>query len=126
MKSQKIISLNPSKNYEPIGEIYSSTHDEVDAKVTSARKAQPAWSHLTVGERITLLERCSQEFIARKNDIRSIIAQEIGMPISVCNQIDIDLGLRYMRGYKHSLELSLFYFYLGNNAKFDCRKYRCC
>ncbi len=76
MKSQKIISLNPSKNYEVIGEIYSSTHDEVDAKILSARKAQPAWSRLTVGERITLLKKVSQEFIARKNDIRSIMAQE--------------------------------------------------
>ena len=92
MKAQKIISLNPSKNYELIGEIDSSTHDEVDAKVISARKAQPGWSRLTVGERITLLKKISQEFIARKNDIRSIIAQEMGMPISVCDQIDIDLG----------------------------------
>ncbi len=99
MKFQKIISLNPSKNYEVIGEIDSSTYHEVDAKIINARKAQPAWSRLTVAERITFLRRCGQEFIARKNDIRSIIAQEVGMPISLCDRIDIDPGLRYMQGY---------------------------
>lgn len=99
MKYQKIISLNPSKNYEVIGEIDPSTHHEIDAKIINARKAQPAWSRLTVGERIALLQKLSQQFIARKNDIRSIIAQEMGMPIAVCDQIDIDLGLRFMQGY---------------------------
>jgi acyl-CoA reductase-like NAD-dependent aldehyde dehydrogenase len=99
MKFQKMISLNPSKNYEVIGEIDSSTYHEVDTKIISARKAQPAWSHLTIAERITFLKRCGQEFIVRKNDIRSIMAQEMGMPISLCDQIDIDPGLRYMQGY---------------------------
>jgi acyl-CoA reductase-like NAD-dependent aldehyde dehydrogenase len=99
MKSQKIISLNPGKNYEVIGEIDSSTHYEIDAKIINARKAQPAWASLIVSERITFLERLNQAFIARKNDVRSIMAQEMGMPISVCNQIDIDPGLLYMRGY---------------------------
>ncbi|HTM06461.1 MAG TPA: aldehyde dehydrogenase family protein [Patescibacteria group bacterium] len=99
MKFQKIISLNPSKNYEVIGEVDPSTYPEVDAKIINARKAQPAWSRLTVAERITFLEKCSQVFIARKNDIRSIMAQEMGMPISICDRIDIDPGLRYMQGY---------------------------
>src|SRR5436190_15592931 len=99
MKSQKIISLNPSKNYEVIGQVNPSTRHEIDTKIINARKAQPAWSRFTVGERITFLERLYQEFIARKNDIRSIMAQEMGMPVSVCNQIDIDPGLLYMRGY---------------------------
>ena len=99
MKSQKIISLNPSKNYEVIGEVDPSTRHEIDTKIINARKAQPAWLHLTVSERVTFLERLNQKFIARKNDIGSIMAQEMGMPISVCNQIDIDPGLLYMRGY---------------------------
>ena len=86
MKFQKIISLNPSKNYEVIGEIDPSTRHEIDTKIINARKAQPAWSHLTVGERVTFLEKLNQEFITRKNDIRSIMAQEMGMPISVCDQ----------------------------------------
>lgn len=99
MKSQKIVSLNPNNNYEIIGEIDSSTRDEIDAKIVAAHKAQGAWARLSVSERIIFLEKLYQEFIARKDDIRSIIAQEVGMPLSVCDQIDIDPGLHYMRGY---------------------------
>ncbi len=99
MKSQKIISLNPSKNYEVIGEVYASTHDEINAKVAHARKAQSAWSQLTVGERITFLKKVSQEFIAKKHDIRSIMAREMGMPVAVSDRIEIDMALRYMCGY---------------------------
>ncbi len=99
MKSQKIVSLNPSNNYKVIGEIDSSTYSEIDAQILNARKAQGSWSQLSIGERIIFLEKLYQSFITRKNDIRSIIAQEVGMPVSVCNQIDIDPGLLYMRGY---------------------------
>jgi acyl-CoA reductase-like NAD-dependent aldehyde dehydrogenase len=99
MKSQKIISLNPSKNYEVIGQVSASTQDEINEKVAHARKAQPAWSRLTVGERITFLKKVSQGFTARRNDIRSIMAQEMGMPVGVSDKIEIDMALRYMQGY---------------------------
>ncbi len=99
MKAQKIVSLNPSNNYQVIGEIDSSTYSEIDAQVINARKAQIAWAELSINERIVYLEKLYHAFIAKKNDLRSIIAQEVGMPLSVCNQIDIDPGLLYMRGY---------------------------
>lgn len=99
MKSQKIVSLNPSKNYEIIDAIDSSAHHEIDIAVANARAAFPGWSRLTVIERVAFLERVYQEFVRRKDDMRSLIAQEMGMPISVCDQIEIDPGLRYLRGY---------------------------
>lgn len=99
MKSQKIVSLNPSMQYEVIGEIDPSSHHEIDEKIINARKAHSTWSRLSVKERVTFLENLRQAFIKRKDDIRSIISQEMGMPISMCDQIDIDPGLRYMQGY---------------------------
>lgn len=99
MKLQKIISLNPSRNYEKIGEIDCSTHNEIAAKITKARKALSAWSSLTLQQRVSFLEKVYQEFVLRKKDIRTIISQEMGMPVSVCDTIDIDPGLNYMRGY---------------------------
>src|SRR5581483_412160 len=99
MKSQKLVSLNPSTNYEIIGEIDPSTYQEIDEKIINARNAYRTWSRLSVRERVALLQKLYHAFVARKKDIRSIIAQEIGMPVSVCDQIDIDLGLGYMQGY---------------------------
>jgi succinate-semialdehyde dehydrogenase/glutarate-semialdehyde dehydrogenase len=104
MKSQKIVSLNPSMNYEKIGEIESSTYHEIDIKVAKARKSYLIWSRLSIRERIVFLEKLHQEFVIRRNDIRSIMAQEIGMPIALSDQIEIDLGLRYMEGYLQCAE----------------------
>lgn len=98
MNSKKIVSLNPSKNYELIGEIDPSTRQEIDQAIINAHKAQPAWSRLSVSERVAFLERTYQGFIQRRDDIRSIIAQEMGMPVTIVNY-EIDAGLRYLRGY---------------------------
>ncbi|HEX4068659.1 MAG TPA: aldehyde dehydrogenase family protein [Candidatus Babeliales bacterium] len=98
MEFRKLISVNPS-NYEVIGEIDSSTHHEIDAKIIKARKTQPAWTQLTVAERVTFLRKLSQAFTARRDDIKFIMAKEMGMPISLCDQIEIDMGLRYLQGY---------------------------
>lgn len=99
MKSQKIISLNPSKNYEIIGSVDSSTHDEIVGKIAAARAAQPVWAQIGLTERIRFLEKLYQIFIARKNEIGELISQEMGMPVSLRNAIDLDMGLHYMRGY---------------------------
>ena len=99
MKSSKIISLNPSKNYEVLGEVEPSTHHAIDTAIINARQAFPMWSRLTVTERVAFLERVYQEFVQRKEEIKNIMALEMGMPISVCDQIEIDPGLHYMRGY---------------------------
>ena len=99
MKSQKIVSLNPSLNYEVIGEIDSSTNHEIDVKIANARKAQQKWSELSVNERVLFLKKLYQAFVTKKNDICSIIAQEVGMPISTCENIEFVLGLSYLKGY---------------------------
>ena len=99
MKLQKIISSNPSQNYQPISEVGCSTHQEIATIINQAREAQPLWASFTTTERVAFLEPLYQEFVKRKDDIRSMIAQEMGMPISLCYQIDIDPGLNFMRGY---------------------------
>lgn len=98
MQSQKIVSLNPSKNYAVIGQIEPSTHHEIDTAIINAQVAQPAWSRLTVSERVAFLERVYQEFVDARDDMLSIIPQEMGMPVFLCN-LEIDYGLRYLRGY---------------------------
>ena len=99
MKEQKIISLNPSKNYEIIGEISITTKAEIDKKVNKAHLALEPWIALGVKGRKNILENLYKEFIKRKNEISSLAAKEMGMPISVSEKIDIEAGLQYMRGY---------------------------
>lgn len=99
MKLQKIVSLNPGKNYEVVGEIPVSTIDEINKKVSQAHDAKQSWANLDVKKRLELLEDIYNEFVQRKNEIGSLATLEMGMPASVRTIIDIDAGLHYMRGY---------------------------
>ena len=98
MKSRKIISLNPSKNYAVIGEVAFSTGDEIDNKVAQARAAQQAWAAFDIKERVAKLEKLYHAFEKRKDEIVSIAAREMGLPISVNKDIDLGPGFQYMRG----------------------------
>ena len=100
MKLEKIVSLNPSKNYEQIGSIDISTSAEIKQKVANARVAQPGWARLGFKGRNALLEKLYQEFKKKKNQIALIASQEMGMPVSMQDKIDFDgAGFEYMRGY---------------------------
>lgn len=99
MKSQKIISLNPGKNYEKIGETNISTRSEIDIKISKAHKAKYQWAALGVKGRRIILEVLYKEFIQRQDDIQLLAAQEMGMPISFSKKMDTGAGLQYMRGY---------------------------
>ncbi len=99
MKLQKIISVDPGNGYEVVGEIAISTTADIHHKVSQARAAQPAWSALGFKGRTPYLEKLYQAFIARKNEIAVLASREMGMPIAVSSQIDIEAGLLYMRGY---------------------------
>ena len=99
MKAEKIISLNPGKNYEVIGEVLISTHDEITNAIVHARTAQPAWAARGCKNRITFLQKIYQEFEKRKNEIALLACKEMGMPLSVQKMIDLEAGLLYMRGY---------------------------
>jgi len=99
MKSQRIISLNPGKNYEKIGETNISTRSEIDIKISKAHKAKYHWAALGVKDRKAMLEALYQEFAKKQNDIQLLASQEMGMPISFSKKMDIGAGLKYMRGY---------------------------
>lgn len=99
MKLQKLISVNPGKNYEKLGEVAISSRAEINLKIAQARHAQPSWAQLDITQRVKILDNLYTAFKQKQDQIASIVAQEIGIPITICKQIDIGLGLQYMRGY---------------------------
>jgi acyl-CoA reductase-like NAD-dependent aldehyde dehydrogenase len=99
MKFQKMILINPGDNYKVIAEVPASRHEEVDEKVELARKAFDGWAQKKVEERGLILEKLFNIFNKHKNEIAKLIAIDMGMPISVCMEIDINVGLNYFQGY---------------------------
>lgn len=102
--SEKIISLNPSKNFEVIGQINISKNNEIDNKISKAKEAFKKWKDLGFKGRNEYLEKLYLEFKKRKKEIVSMVAREMGFSVSTNSIYDFDMGLRYFRGYLDNVE----------------------
>lgn len=98
MNFEKIIIKSPV-DYKIIAEIEASTAQEIDQKVSLATNSFHAWSKISIEERIQKLQNLLDLFKTNKEKIARMIATEMGMPISVCMKIDIEVGLNYFQGY---------------------------
>jgi acyl-CoA reductase-like NAD-dependent aldehyde dehydrogenase len=76
---------------EVIGTIPEGTPVDVDRAVAAAKAAFPGWSALSVEERGKYLQRITEGLQARMQEIASLIAQEVGMPINLSTMIQAGL-----------------------------------
>ncbi len=79
---KKLISTNPAKNYEVIGEVNVSTDEEIREKVELANKAKISWKELGLKKRIEFLKQILEEFKKRKGELSFLEMREMGKPIS--------------------------------------------
>lgn len=107
MNFEKMILINPGDNYKVIAEIEASTSEEIDQKIMLAHKAFKSWSESSVQDRIQILQKLLKAFDDQKDEIAKLIAIDMGMPISVCMEIDIKVGLNYFQGYLDNADLWL-------------------
>ena len=78
----KIVSTNPSKNYEIIGEVESSTQDEINSTVAYAKEAQIMWASLSLPERCKALTSFVELSKKHAEEIAKAMASETGMLIA--------------------------------------------
>ncbi len=81
----KLISTNPAKNYEVIGEVDVSTDKEIQEKVELANEAKLAWKEVGIKKRIEFLRPICEEFKKRKGELSLLITKEMGKPITEAN-----------------------------------------
>lgn len=79
--SEFLESTAPAIAYHVLGRVEISTPTEVSHKVAQANAAKTPWKELGVEGRIKLLEPIRDEFIARQDEIASLITNETGKPI---------------------------------------------
>ena len=94
MTKKSLISVNPH-DYSPIGEVPMSTQDEVRAKVQAARDAFPIWAETPLPERLKVLTRLRDQFVARKDTLARLMTIEMGMPLSQ-TLFTVDRSVSYM------------------------------
>ena len=75
---RKLISTNPSKNYEIIGKVDISLDKELVEKVKNAKRARLIWKEFGLKKRIGILKPIYEEFLKRKEEVIGLIIQEVG------------------------------------------------
>lgn len=93
-----LVSTNPSKNYESLGEVPFSTLEEVQKKVAEAHEAKTIWRDLGLEGRISLLRIILNHFDQDKEELAQLLSKEMGKPIKEARD-EIDYGLKYFRSY---------------------------
>ena len=63
----KLISTNPAKNYEVVGEVEISTDEEIAEKIADANKAKIVWKEMDIKKRIKSLKPIYEEFKTRED-----------------------------------------------------------
>jgi len=91
-----LVSTNPAKGYEELGQVSISSDKEIEEKVKLAHKAKLAWKELGAAKRIQLLEPFYNEFEKRKDELALLITREIGKQIKESRE-EIVGGLEHFR-----------------------------
>ena len=102
----KIISFNPSNNYEVIGSVDASTKKDVEEAVKNAHFAQIKWADLTLEDRCKKLESFVQVSINRADEIAILIAKETGRPLESAKD-NVKGGITYFNDYLKSAKKHL-------------------
>jgi acyl-CoA reductase-like NAD-dependent aldehyde dehydrogenase len=80
-----------STTEEVMADIPEGTPADVDAAVAAARRAFPGWSQTSVEERAKYLTRIQEGLEVRTEEIATVVAQEVGMPVKLSQIIQAGL-----------------------------------
>lgn len=94
----KIVSTNPSKNYAVIGEVESTTEQELQDIVTAAHKAQASWAQLALQQRCQAVASFVAIAKRRSDELAQVISDETGRPITGA-RADVTRGIPFFEGY---------------------------
>ncbi len=95
MSDTTLISFEPASG----GELWRGTHSDVDAAVSTARRAWAAWAARPLIERIEVLRAFANEARRQTEPLAELIARETGKPLwearteidAVVNKVDISV-----------------------------------
>ncbi|HEY1281268.1 MAG TPA: aldehyde dehydrogenase family protein [Acidimicrobiales bacterium] len=80
-----------STTEEVMATVPEGTAADIDRAVAAARRAFPAWSQTSVDERAKYLTRIQEGLEARTEEIATVVAQEVGMPVKLSQIIQAGL-----------------------------------
>jgi aldehyde dehydrogenase (NAD+) len=87
-----------------IDSVPAGTVEDVDKAATAAAAAFPAWAALHHKERADLVAKVAEGLAARQQEIAELIAQELGMPLSMTGPIQAGLAIGAFKSSAQAVE----------------------
>ena len=88
--------INPATE-QSLGELAMGGAADIDAAISAAAAAFPAFSAEPLETRLGYLERIAEGYQARLEDIAQAISQEMGAPISLARKVQAPMGLGHLK-----------------------------
>ena len=88
--------INPATE-EVAGQISLGSAEDVDRAVAAARRAFPIWSQSSIEERLALLQRIIDGFVAHNDELARAMTLEMGSPITFSNEVQTTNALTHFR-----------------------------
>ncbi|MEH6527041.1 MAG: aldehyde dehydrogenase family protein [Sneathiella sp.] len=110
--------INPS-NEEPCAIISLGDQADTDAAAAAAKAAFVTWSVTPKEERIALVERILEEYIARSADMAAAISMEMGAPIDMSSTQQVGAGGAHIKNFLRTAKGFEFERKLGDHAPND-------
>ncbi|HYS38635.1 MAG TPA: aldehyde dehydrogenase family protein [Pseudonocardiaceae bacterium] len=101
--SDRIEVINPATE-QVIASVPAGTAADVDAAVSAATAAFPAWSATPVAERAAIVRRISEGLAARGAEIAATITAEMGSPITFARRVQAGVPVYTSAGIADLLE----------------------
>ena len=76
---------------------------DTDAAVAAAKAAFPAWAATPLAERVKLMERVREIYIARADEMADAISREMGAPQQLAKVNQVGAGTWHMDGFLEAL-----------------------
>ncbi|WP_062608415.1 aldehyde dehydrogenase family protein [Caballeronia calidae] len=101
--SARLPVIDPSTE-QPIGEVALGDASDVDRAVAAARHAFASFSQTRVEERVALLQRLLEAYLARYDEMADVITREIGAPKKLSHAWQAALGKRHIEETLRTVE----------------------
>ncbi len=101
--SEKLDVIDPATE-QSICTIAMGGPDDVDAAVAAARRAFPSFSQTSREERVELLGRVIEQYMARAEDLATAVSSEMGAPPKFAAKAQVPAGVGHLMVAKGILE----------------------
>ncbi|WP_425084875.1 aldehyde dehydrogenase family protein [Ruegeria profundi] len=110
--------INPSTE-EPCAVISLGAQADTDAAVAAAKAALPGWMATPVQERIALVEKLTDLYMTRSEDLAQAMSLEMGAPIDMSRTAQSGAGIYHLKNFIRAAKEFEFERPLGDHAAND-------